>query len=338
MDDRQNLLGIWVKRTLSLATKESPRLDPVSGDASFRKYYRLCTHTGSLIVVDAPPQTENSRQFALVREMLDANGLTVPELLAADYENGFMIVSDFGNESFFQVADDQVRIDQLYSCAIKSLLKIQSIEPGQWDIPRFDAAFILRELAIFEEWFVDGFLEIEQFEGFSHLADNLVSSALQQPQVVMHRDYHSRNLMVVEAGTPGILDFQDAVLGPVSYDLASLLMDCYIEWPRQFVEAKIDEYLRGAREQGILQVVDKQQFMGWFDLIALQRHLKCVGIFCRLFKRDQKSHYLQDIPRVLGYITRTSARYHELQSFHNWLCEAVMPAVILIPELKGDRG
>jgi hypothetical protein len=143
--------------------------------------------------------------------------------------------------------------------------------------------------------------------------------------------------MVVDRAPPGILDFQDAVRGPVSYDLASLLKDCYIEWPRQFVENKIDEYLAGARDLGILKGVNRQQFVGWFDKIALQRHLKCVGLFSRLFKRDQKPHYLGDIPRVLGYLLTTSTRYPELQSFHSWLCDAVLPAVKPIPEFNGER-
>ena len=336
MADRQNQLGAWVKSVMSMRPEETLQLAPVSGDASFRKYYRLVTGTKNLIVVDAPPQRENSLQFARVREMLDANGLTVPELMAADYENGFMLVSDFGNESYFQAAYDKSRAEGLYSDAIRSLLKIQCIDPCRWEIPCYDSEFIRRELTIFEEWFIDSFLGIDRFAGFADVADYLVECALHQPQVVMHRDYHSRNLMVTGSSGPGILDFQDAVLGPVAYDLASLLMDCYIEWPQPFIEARISEYLVGACQLGILTEANKARFPGWFDLIALQRHIKCVGIFSRLFQRDHKSHYLPDIPRVMTYMVRTSGRYQELKSFHQWLVDSVLPAMRLNPQLSGE--
>ncbi len=338
MEDRQIQLGAWVKRIMSMRPEEVLQLVPVSGDASFRKYYRLVAGTTNVIAVDAPPRTENNLQFARVREMLEVSGLTVPELLAADFENGFMLVSDFGDESYFQVAEDQPRTDRLYSDAISSLLKIQCIDPCRWDIPLYDSEFIRRELTIFEEWFIDSYLGIERFAGFGALSDYLVESALQQPRVVMHRDYHSRNLMVIDSCSPGILDFQDAVQGPVAYDLASLLMDCYIEWPQQFVEARINEYLLGACQLGILTEANKQQFPGWFDLIALQRHIKCAGIFSRLFQRDNKPHYLLDIPRVMSYMVRTSARYPELKLFHHWLSDSVLPAMRLNQQMSGERG
>lgn len=319
-----------------MKSNEILSLEQVSGDASFRKYYRTHATTPPLIIVDAPPQTENSRQFSVIRQMLEQNGLHVPQLLAADFDNGFMIVSDLGDVSYYRVAEDKPGIDDLYSAAISSLLKIQQIDPSGWPIPLYDASFIRRELAIFEEWFVDDLIRVQRFDGFEDLSNCLVESALQQPQVVMHRDYHSRNLMATGSDSPGILDFQDAVLGPVSYDLASLLKDCYLEWPHHFIERSIDEYLQGAYRSGIFAPVDRQQFVRWFDLIALQRHLKCVGIFSRLFRRDQKPDYLQDIPRVMNFIQVTSSKYPELESFHQWLCDVVVPAMDRVPESGGD--
>jgi aminoglycoside/choline kinase family phosphotransferase len=339
MLERQEQLLEWVNSSPALKGEIVSALEIVSGDASFRRYYRVVLSNQNLIAVDAPPERENNRQFVQIRNMLHQNGLRVPHIYAVDYEEGFMIVSDLGDLSYYRQIGDPRLVEPLYRGAVESLIELQKIDAAQWDLPLYDEAFIARELAIFTDWFIGSLLGKSllgenNYGDFGSIVESLISSAIEQPSAVMHRDYHSRNLMDIGQENPGILDFQDAVLGPISYDLVSLLKDCYVQWPDEFVEHWISRYLETANSEVLMNQVNRQQFTRWFDLMGLQRHLKCLGIFSRLYKRDNKSGYLIDIPRVLDYVLVVTNKYPEFTRFHDWLAEDVRPAVYSLTEFR----
>jgi aminoglycoside/choline kinase family phosphotransferase len=330
---RTTQLNHWVNSVLSIPASEENALVPISGDASFRHYYRVWIGSSSYVAVDAPPERENNAQFVALAKLLGDNNVNVPEVHHVDYEQGFMLLSDMGDELYYAAllsdnksgAGAAEKTDDLYNSAIECLVRIQSIDFSSCSIPVFDADFILRELNLFPEWFVGGQLELDNYPAFHSVSSLLVDNALEQPQVLMHRDYHSRNLMIRRQNSPGILDFQDAVSGPVTYDLASLLKDCYLRWPDEKISSWIQVYITHAEAAGVLSNTDPAQLLRWFDLIALQRHIKCAGIFTRLFLRDSKSIYLQDIPRLIGYIMNTTRKYPELSPFNAWLTQKVLP-------------
>lgn len=314
-------------------------IDAVSGDASFRRYFRGRTAAGPVVLVDAPPDKENSLPFIEVDRRLITAGVRVPRLLMADTDLGFMCLEDFGNNLLWpalelarQAADYQAAI-QLYQRCFDELLLIQTTDARQPPLPVYDRALLLRELRLFTEWFCGGLLQrtlspVEQRlieAGFAVLCD----AVLQQPQVFVHRDYHSRNLMLLtEPGTAiGVIDFQDAVLGPVSYDLVSLLKDCYIEWPREQVNEWALAYAAQAQAQGIITAVEPARFLRDFDLMGAQRHLKVLGIFSRLWLRDGKSGYLKDIPLTFRYLRAVVVEHPELAVFANWLVNEIEPTL-----------
>jgi len=250
MLERQEQLLEWVNSSSALQGEKVSSLKAVSGDASFRRYYRVAMSNQNLIAVDAPPDRENNRQFVRIRNMLHQNGLSVPLIHAVNYDEGFMLISDLGDQSYYRQISDARLVEPLYRAAVDSLIELQKIDPSAWDIPNYDAAFIARELAIFTDWFVESLLGKSSYGDFGSIAESLITSAVEQPSTVMHRDYHSRNLMDIGQQNPGILDFQDAVLGPISYDLVSLLKDCYVRWPDVFVEHWINQYLETAFCEG----------------------------------------------------------------------------------------
>jgi aminoglycoside/choline kinase family phosphotransferase len=249
-----------------------------------------------------------------------------PEVHAEDLTNGFLALSDLGDRLYLAELDGQ-SVDRLYGDALAALAVIQSRGPLA-GLPIYDAPFLQRELEIFREWFVGHHLGLEfsaeDQAAWGRACDALVANALEQPQVCVHRDYHSRNLMINESQNPGILDFQDAVVGPVTYDLVSLLKDCYIQWPQERVTGWALGYLRLAIESGVLPALDPTRFLRWFDLMGAQRHLKAAGIFARLHHRDGKPDYLQHIPRTLGYVREVCARYPELSDLGRLLAETAM--------------
>jgi len=315
-------------------------LEMVSGDASFRRYFRARSGKRSWILVDAPPEREDSRPFVAVAASLAAAGVAVPEVIAVDLDQGFMCLEDFGSELLWTHLE-AARLDplvspsaaSLYNSAFAQLLLIQRC-PGD-HLPPYDAALLLRELRLFSEWFCAGLLgqplkPAEQSlveEAFAHL----VAAALAQSKVFVHRDYHSRNLMYRPGQAPGVLDFQDAVLGPLTYDLVSLLKDCYIEWPRAQVNAWALDYAGQAQQAGILAAFTSADFLRDFDLMGAQRHLKVLGIFSRLWLRDGKAGYLRDIPLTLRYLLAVVVEHAELDSFADWLQSRVVP--VLAPAL-----
>lgn len=313
-------------------------LRPVSGDASFRRYFRGITEHGTWILVDAPPEKEDSHPFVAVAQRLEACGVAVPEVLLADLGQGFMCLSDFGDVSLWTCLDAARRGDvtgpsaaSLYQSAFAELLKIQQCQADDPPLPRYDAALLLREMRLFSEWFCAGLMQHPLSAAEAALIESafafLVEAALKQPQVFVHRDYHSRNLMFRAGQAPGVLDFQDAVRGPLSYDLVSLLKDCYIAWPREQVNAWALDFAAQAQACGILASVEPECFLRDFDLMGAQRHIKVLGIFSRLWLRDGKAGYLKDIPLTMHYLLQVARQYPELGEFAAWLDAALLPGL-----------
>ncbi|NKN32878.1 aminoglycoside phosphotransferase family protein [Marichromatium bheemlicum] len=316
MVDRDAALLRWLEQVLEGA---SFRLTPASADASFRRYLRVHLADRTLIAMDAPPEHEDCGRFVRLARRLREAGLHAPGVHAAAIEQGFLLLDDLGTQPYLQVLD-AANVASLYDDAMSALLTLQTAVATD-DLPRYDAAFLGRELGLFRDWFLGRHLGREPDAATTALLDALdrvlIDSALEQPQVCVHRDYHSRNLMWVVADNPGILDFQDAVLGPLTYDLVSLLRDAYISWPEARVEGWALDFRRRALACGILPAQsrggrDPAQFLRWFDLMGVQRHLKVCGIFARLALRDGKRQYLDDLPRVLDALRTVAARYPEL--------------------------
>ena len=316
MDQRFEALQQWVEQQY---LGELLTLEPASADASFRRYFRLHRGDKTAIVMDAPPQQEDCTPFLSIARVLLKCGVHVPEILAEDLQQGFLLLSDLGSSPYLGELDDS-SADALYGDAMESLLQMQRRWPKQSPLPLYGHDLLVREMELFREWYLQLHREME-WDADQHSVWNqqmclLSESAQQQPQVAVHRDYHSRNLMVIEENNPGVIDFQDAVWGAVTYDLVSLLRDCYIDWPRERVEQWAQYYLQRLKEEKMVPDVEWTQFLQWFDWMGVQRHLKAVGIFARLNHRDGKPGYLGDIPRTLGYIQEVSARYPELSGLH----------------------
>jgi aminoglycoside/choline kinase family phosphotransferase len=318
-DARLALLTSWLD-TLGLVQVDSRR--PASTDASFRRYFRLDVLPAmqdklgqTLIAMDAPPERENVPAFIHVAGLLQGAGVNVPAIVARDVPNGFLLLSDLGTTTYLQRLDaDNAAF--MYSDAVDALIKFQlTSQPGV--LPDFDRAFALREMNLFPEWFVEKHLGVNmtaaQKAQLDAVFETISANVLAQQQVYMHRDYHSRNLMFMDANNPGVLDFQDAVFGPVTYDLASLLRDAYIQWDEEIVLDWVVRYWQSAKKVGLPVNPDIDSFYRDFEFMALQRHLKILGIFCRLNYRDSKSIYMGDLPTVLDYVRKTANRYAALK-------------------------
>jgi N-acetylmuramate 1-kinase len=318
-DRRLAQLTRWLS-TLGLVQEGSAR--PASADASFRRYFRLDVLPAlqdklgvTLVAMDAPPEHENVAAFVKVAALLLEAGVTVPAIVAQDVPNGFLLLSDLGTTTYLQ----RLNVDNaafMYSDAVDALIKFQlRSEPGV--LPEFDRAFVMRELALFPEWFVARHLGVNMTEPqatqLNQVFETIAANVLAQQQVFMHRDYHSRNLMFLDQGNPGVLDFQDAVYGPVTYDLGSLLRDAYIQWDEEIVLDWAVRYWQSAKQVGLPVNPDIDAFYRDFEFMALQRHLKILGIFCRLYYRDGKDAYLKDLPLVLDYVRKTANRYSALK-------------------------
>ena len=332
MGNREQRLTAWVRATL--AARGEPiaadaSLRRISGDASFRGYYRALSDTRTWIAVDAPPDKEDSTPFVAIAQLLNRHGLNVPELYGVNLQEGFMLVSDLGDDLYLPRLRDPREAATLYTAAIHALVRLQGIAVTDHSIPPYDRGRLFTEMSLFPEWLLTRQLGLRltrvERDLLDPLFELLIANALEQPQVLVHRDYHSRNLLVCGKDTPGIVDFQDAVIGPVSYDLVSLLRDCYIEWPRERLRAWVREYRAAAKAAHLAVGKSEAQFQRWFDLMGLQRHIKVAGIFCRLHLRDGKAVYLHDVPLVMKYILEVTAAYPECAAFHDWLRAAVLP-------------
>ncbi len=317
---RLEALNDWLGAAAGLDKFE---LDPLTGDASFRRYVRVVRGDESFIAVDAPPDKEDSEPFVRVARVLREIGLNAPRVIAADLGQGFLLLSDLGDELYLN-ALNETTVERLYGDALGALATLQACGPCEDGLPPYDEALLRRELELFREWYLGRHLGLTLDETQHAVLDvafnRLIQSALEQPKVFVHRDYHSRNLMVTRHN-PGILDFQDAVCGPVTYDLVSLLRDCYIDWPDQRVADWALGYHDLALQSGVLTDKDEERFLRWFDWMGVQRHLKATGIFARLSYRDGKHAYLGDVPRTLGYVLAVCASYRDLRALHDLLLE-----------------
>ncbi|RMG60414.1 MAG: aminoglycoside phosphotransferase [Gammaproteobacteria bacterium] len=307
-DTRLQALTDWLCSVLP----EPPRIEPASADASFRRYFRVHAKGQSLIAMDAPPEHEDTGPFIDIARRLLAMDLHVPEILEADTKQGFLLLTDLGSRDYLGALDAD-NADALYGDAADALVCLQQADTTH--LPPYDEHLLQQEMALFRDWFLGRHLGIElDAEPAARLQagfDALATAALEQPRVFVHRDWHSRNLMVCPEHNPGILDFQDAVHGPLTYDLVSLLRDCYIAWPADRVRHWALDWLERARNSGWQSGIDEADFLRWFDLMGIQRHLKAIGIFARLNHRDGKPGYLGDIPRTLDYIRQVAPRHAE---------------------------
>jgi aminoglycoside/choline kinase family phosphotransferase len=321
-------LTVWLRGIDGLSDADP---QPASGDASFRRYFRVHSATASYIVMDAPPEQEDCKPFIQVAGYLESMQLQAPRILEANLDNGFLLMTDLGSTQYLELlSEESAAADTLYATALRALLILQSRgEAFQSSLPAYDDDLLRFELSLFHDWLCEKHLGIEFADdveaSWQFLCDTLVSSALDQPQVFVHRDYHSRNLMVTDDG-PGILDFQDAVEGPLTYDLVSLLKDCYVKWSDTQIEEWCRSFCSDARNIGLHSLSD-DQFVRAFDLMGVQRHLKAAGIFARLNHRDGKPGYLLDVPRTLSYIVDVGGKYPELTFLVDLINEHCLPTL-----------
>ena len=366
MDERHALLRGWLQQTLGGGFT----MAALTGDASFRRYFRVALQDRSLMAADVPPDKEDIRDFTRVTQKLEDAGVRAPHIHAADHANGWLLLDDFGDTTGLKAlspdnatgnalgnatdngpgsapANATVNADVFYRRAINELVKVQQADSR--GLPDYTHSLLVQEMCLFTDWYCDTHLQCglteSQHAAFGREFEQLAQAARAQPQVFVHRDYHSRNLMVLDAGvgaganagastsananagagadaniTLGVLDYQDAVVGPVTYDLVSLLKDCYIVWP----EARRRDWMRYYLERRPANA-DADTFTRWFDWMGIQRHLKAIGIFARLHHRDGKSGYLNDIPRILAYITESLERYPELNGLHRLMSQLPPP-------------
>lgn len=288
-------------------------LTPASSDASFRRYFRWQAGERSLILMDAPPPQENCAPFVRIAALLAGAGVHVPEVLAADLKQGFLILDDLGRQTYLDVINEH-NADALFNDAIEALLLQQRL-PLDADLPHYDEALLRRELQLFPEWYVQRHLgrsfTAEQEAAWQRVSRLLIDSALAQPKVLVHRDFMPRNLMQ-STPNPGVLDFQDAVYGPVTYDITCLFKDAFLSWPQERVHAWLQDYWQRAGQAGIPVQASLEDFLRASDLMGVQRHLKVIGIFARICHRDGKLKYLGDVPRFFSYIQAVLARRPEL--------------------------
>lgn len=308
--NRFDLLKQWVAEQLRV---RDVRIEPASEDASFRRYFRVFPAQDTLIVMDAPPEYEDCRPFVKVAALFQAAGVHVPRVLAQDLERGFLLLSDLGRRTYLKELDGDTA-HCLYLDAIEALVKIQSASrPGE--LPPYDRALLLREMTLFPEWYVGRHLGVALDAGQQATLDavfeRILARNLAEGRVYVHRDFHSRNLMI-SSPNPGILDFQDAVHGPISYDLVSLLKDAYIAWDEERVLDWCIRYWERARAARLPVPPDFGEFYKDFEWMGAQRHIKVLGIFARLWHRDGKDSYLKDMPLVMSYLRKACSRYAEL--------------------------
>jgi aminoglycoside/choline kinase family phosphotransferase len=335
-DARLQRLTEWSATALG---RKNLQISVASADASFRRYFRVHGELQTWIVMDAPPEKEDTTPFIKVSEMLVNAGVNAPEVLAQNLAEGYLLLSDLGSRTYLTALADREQAGGLYADAIDALVRMQiGCAPRVRELPPYDAALLKREVELFPDWFVMKHLGLTLAAAERAVLDSafsiLIDAALAQPRVFVHRDYHSRNLMATDrdaqGSNPGILDFQDAVHGPITYDLVSLLRDCYVAWPAEQVHGWLREFRSRAQSSGLDVGASEPEFVRWFDLMGMQRHLKAIGIFARLAHRDGKHGYLPDIPRTLNYIREVLPSYaksSELRAFAELIEARIAPAL-----------
>lgn len=326
MSERNQSLHNWLSNIFETSDYD---LKPASEDASFRMYYRLYLQDETFIVMDAPPQHENSALFIDITNRLQHCKVNAPLIHKENTAEGFLLLSDFGDELYLPNLT-QTTADALYKDAINTLVKIQ-VSGDVKNLDCYDEALLRREVSLFSDWLLIKHLQLEVNDELDKELEavvvQLIDNALEQPQVFVHRDFHSRNLMLTRTNNPGVIDYQDAVHGPLSYDLVSLLKDCYIKWSKAEINNWIDFYLKQLAESNPGYDINREQFQRWFDLMGVQRHLKASGIFARLSHRDSKHGFLKDIPRTLSYIVDLRPDYPELEPLCGLIEDSVLPAL-----------
>ncbi len=319
-DVRLQHLKVWLDEQLAKLFAEQgwgtvppATLTAASSDASFRRYFRWEGDGRSFVVMDAPPPQENCKPFVDIAFLLAKSGINVPKIYAEDLERGFLLLNDLGNKTYLDVIDGE-NADALFHDALQALLAFQQL-PMVAPLPSYDVALLRRELELFPDWYVKHELGVEfdaaQQQQWQHISELLIDSALAQPKVLVHRDYMPRNLMLSEPN-PGVLDFQDAVYGPVTYDVTCLFKDAFLSWPEERVRGWLESYWQQASALDIPVQADFEDFLRASDLMGVQRHLKVIGIFARICHRDGKPRYLADVPRFFTYIEAVIARRPEL--------------------------
>ncbi len=339
MDHRKAVLTHWISEQLSLNFNYTGpvELDVVSGDASFRRYFRCNFGPGAnkhrVICVDAPVATENNPAFVKIAKVLGGAEVNVPQVLAVDFEQGLMMLSDLGDQLLRPLLTGAT-VDGYYKQAMDELIKLMSAQFVAGVLPLYDRALLLREMHLFRDWFCEQYLGLTLTENEQGMMESLFShlchQALSQPQIPVHRDYHSRNLMILENGDLGVIDFQDAVYGAITYDLVSLLRDAYVAWPKVKVRQWVDQFSEQLRNHRLISVED-QSYWIWFNEMGVQRHLKVLGIFARLSLRDGKSAYLKDMPLTYSYLRSELQELAQqgqpfMSEFADWLQHRVLPA------------
>jgi aminoglycoside/choline kinase family phosphotransferase len=325
MDDRFRALEAWLRTALGGADF---RVEPASADASFRRYFRVFLPGRTVIAMDAPPEREDSRPFVHVARLLREAGLNAPDVLAQDLAQGFLLLTDLGTRSYLAAFREGADADRLFADATTALVRWQAAT-REGELPEYDEALLRRELALFPDWYLARHRGVElspaQREALESVFRSILAVNLAEPRVYVHRDYMPRNLMVSEPN-PGILDFQDAVHGPISYDVASLFRDAFVSWEEERVLDGTIRYWEKARGAGLPVRADFADFWRDVEWMGLQRHLKVLGIFARLHHRDGKAGYLEDTPRFVGYVRHAASRYRE-----------AAPLARLMDEVEGRR-
>ncbi len=329
----------WALSALDLSGSDAlPELSMVAGDASPRRYFRLALAASSYVLVDAPPATEKNVAFVQVALLLRGAGVKVPAVLAVDFDRGFLLLEDLGDQLLLPLLDSGSS-GGFYAQAFATLAQMAAVDTACAGLGDYDRALLGEELSRFQAWFVQELLgytpSVAEQAQLGRLKARLIDSALEQPRVLVHRDFHSRNLMLTGDRELAVIDFQDAVVGPVTYDLASLLRDCYIQWPAAQVRAWALDYRDLLRAWGLTADIGEAQFLRWFDWMGLQRHLKVLGTFARLYLRDGKSAYLDDLPLVIHYVLEITDKYvaeePAFADFSAWFREHLSPLITQQP-------
>ena len=336
-NDILSALAGWLKAKFSEmgvmgASEAVDNWQVLGGDAGFRHYFRIpntiLLSSCRYLAVWAPPESEKNQEFVSIAHHLKAQGLRAPEVYAFDPEQGFLLIEDLGESMLFDRLG-AVGIDDHYSSAIELLVHLQQGEAPAEIFPYYSEVELERELQLFSQWFVGELLQhcLDEAEQglLASTFELLRGSAAEQPQVIVHRDYHSRNIVICENNELGLIDFQDAVLGPCSYDVVSLLRDCYVKWPDRKVDAWAHDFYQLSKARGQLRGIDNTTFVRWFDWMGLQRHIKVLGIFSRLYLRDGKASYLSDLPLVIHYTRTVAHKYPQLSVFAEWFDGVLLP-------------
>jgi len=324
-DTRLEQLKQWITTDLHW---HNTHIEVASADASFRRYFRLFYQDKSYIAMDAPPEKEDILPFIDITQRLRKTGVHAPQIIAQSLSLGFLILEDLGSTPY----QDQLQqsAQRLYEDALAALIQMQNADVI--GLPHYDKKLLNNEMQLMPEWFLNTHLNIElnsqQKDIIQECFTNLLPEIIKQPQGFVHRDYHCRNLMISTDNNPAIIDYQDAIYGALTYDVVSLLRDCYIHWPNHQVEAWALSYRDKAVAAGLMATVDDTTFIRWFDLMGLQRHIKVLGIFCRLWHRDGKKHYLEDLPLTLSYVMSIAKKHPESRALGELLQTLDIPTRI----------